>query len=132
MPRRQRNYMRTKAGRRLLAERIVAQDRMVEDLGGGLFGKALEGVQIQEVEFPESREALVRGAERRTPIIGRFQRHRLQSESDDANWRRYLSAFIESPTDAPWPVSSQTSRKSSSSWANPVTANGIMWVSQAR
>lgn len=61
MPRRQRNYMRTKAGRRLLAERIVAQDRMVEDLGGGLFGKALEGVQIQEVEFPESREALARG-----------------------------------------------------------------------
>ena len=41
MPRRQRDYMRTKAGRRLLAERIMDQGRMVEDLGGGgLFGKA--------------------------------------------------------------------------------------------
>lgn len=41
MSRRQRDYMRTKAGRRLLAERIMDQGRMVEDLGGGgLFGKA--------------------------------------------------------------------------------------------
>lgn len=85
MPRRQRDYMRTKKGRELLAEIIVAKDRMVEETGGGLLGKALEGVHIQEVEFPELREARSREAQRRTPIIGRFRKRRLQNESDDAS-----------------------------------------------
>lgn len=85
MPRRQRDYMRTKKGRELLAEIIVAKDRMVEETGGGLLGKALEGVHIQEVEFPELREARSREAQRRTPIIGRFRKRRLQNESDEKN-----------------------------------------------
>ena len=69
-----------------MAERIVAQDRMVEELGdGGLFGKVLEGVQIQGCEFRELREARAWEAERWSTIIGRFRKCQLQGESDDAN-----------------------------------------------
>ena len=59
---------------------------MVEELGdGGLFGKVLEGVQIQGCEFRELREARAWEAERWSPIIGRFRRRRPQIESDEKN-----------------------------------------------
>ena len=58
MPRRQRDYMRTKAGRRLLAERIVAQDRAADEISpGGLFGEALEDEVIEETTIYRGRQA---------------------------------------------------------------------------
>lgn len=77
-PRRCRDLLSSKTGRRRLAERIAAQDRMVEETDRGLF----PDIEIQERKLPKWRGVREKKAQVRIPLIGRFRNSRIKSGSD--------------------------------------------------
>lgn len=100
MPRRQRDYMRTKAGRETLAERIVAQDKLAEEAGRRLLaeriaaGEEIDEDKVDEITsrglFPDV-EAKERPFEELTEARRREAEQRAQEgRSPRLDWKRYL------------------------------------------